>query len=585
MTDTATATAPGTSLAERLADALRDTLRRELDAREWSLRELGRQAGGLSHSVLSQFMSGKHNKLDLDTLARIAPPLGMDVPALLGAAAAGRSVPLDRLFLSPLNVRHGDLDAGDIDGLAASIAAQGVLQPLIVRPRGDLADDFEVIAGQRRHRALQLLRRQGKVARDVAVPVVLFTGDDDDAVLASLIENLQRHDMHPLQEGEAFLAYEERHPNGATARLAEQLGVSQRYVQKRMALASKLVERVQDAFREGFITITHANWLATMDGNQQLGTLAGWRVAGEAPSMDARRDEDRNDGKVKAAITAPPSRAPAEEPEDEPVDAPLPLGDFGRPAIYGATEIIELFRDAEVGRHKCQVAIGVRNGTDAKGRAVWLGGYTFQMKVGEPNSIYKPIRNDGYDKSWPTRYDALAELRTMAAEWAIEHAQQPGEGRNHAQQRDLGRRAFDAIVDGLRSEVAAELRQRLDSFQMPQPATPQHPSATADGDDRQSPLTVAVEGDRLVISMGITTLPMVVKHHPALYVPHPTGAGRGSHRVTDPATFAEHVVWELEREEEDGTTLVHEMFDRAIERAIENGAEGVDLTDEENDDA
>ena len=112
-----------------------------------------------------------------------------------------QSVKVRNLTLSKDNVRKSNRDTG-IDVLAANIAAQGLLQNLIVTPLKK-ANTFTVKAGGRRLRALQLLIEQGTLPADHTVPVLVL-GDDDNSVEASLAENFQRVPMNPADECTAF---------------------------------------------------------------------------------------------------------------------------------------------------------------------------------------------------------------------------------------------------------------------------------------------------------------------------------------------------------------------------------------------
>src|SRR5690606_20861782 len=110
-------------------------------------------------------------------------------------------IPLYKLVESQDNVRR-TARKQDIDGLAASIDAHGLLQNLSVTARED--GKFAVISGARRHAALKLLVRQGKRAKDWPTPCKLVT--PASAAEASLAENVQRVDMNAMDEVEAFAA-------------------------------------------------------------------------------------------------------------------------------------------------------------------------------------------------------------------------------------------------------------------------------------------------------------------------------------------------------------------------------------------
>ncbi|WP_376100910.1 ParB/RepB/Spo0J family partition protein (plasmid) [Roseomonas sp. CCTCC AB2023176] len=109
-------------------------------------------------------------------------------------------VALSKLDPSPANVRKTGRDAG-IEGLAASIEAHGLLQSLLVRPKG--RGRYEVIAGGRRHAALRLLASRKRLSK--SAPIVCWKLDGaSGATEASLAENAMRLDMHPADEFEAF---------------------------------------------------------------------------------------------------------------------------------------------------------------------------------------------------------------------------------------------------------------------------------------------------------------------------------------------------------------------------------------------
>jgi ParB family chromosome partitioning protein len=107
-----------------------------------------------------------------------------------------RDLPLSILTESKTNPRRFFEDSA-LKELAASIRSQGVLSPLLVRPLTDRS--FEIVAGARRYRAAQLAE-----AETVPVRIVNFT--DAEALEAQLIENLQRRDVHPLEEAQGFRA-------------------------------------------------------------------------------------------------------------------------------------------------------------------------------------------------------------------------------------------------------------------------------------------------------------------------------------------------------------------------------------------
>ena len=154
-------------------------------------------------------------------------------------------IPLADLKVSKLNVRkHGPKD---IASLAASIAANGVLQPLVVRA----ADDgYEIIAGQRRFLAAKSLDTTDPETPDTVPCVVLDRCDDAAAVEASLAENIERLPMDEMDQHEAFMAL--RRKGLECADIAAHFGITEQVVKRRLALAN-LIPDIRRLYRQGEI--------------------------------------------------------------------------------------------------------------------------------------------------------------------------------------------------------------------------------------------------------------------------------------------------------------------------------------------
>lgn len=133
---------------------------------------------------------------------------------------------------SPTNPRKTFGDAG-LAELADSIKSQGVLQPIVVRPLGqgdrDIRHTHEIVFGHRRSRAARLAGLE-------QVPVIVRAMSDEAAAIAQLHENLEREDVHPIEEGDAYRAL--MHTHGVTTeQLIEQTGKSRTYIYNRLKLA------------------------------------------------------------------------------------------------------------------------------------------------------------------------------------------------------------------------------------------------------------------------------------------------------------------------------------------------------------
>ncbi|MBX3430005.1 MAG: ParB N-terminal domain-containing protein [Hyphomonadaceae bacterium] len=166
-------------------------------------------------------------------------------------------VPISKLSVHPGNVRRTDRRA-DIETLAASIAAHGLLQNLSVIPIED--DRYAVVAGGRRLAALRLLAREGKIARDYAARCTVL--DETLSTEASLAENIQRVAMNAMDEMEAFAALAD---TGMSADdIAVRFGANVRHVEQRLALG-RLSPKLRAAYRKAEITLDVARAFCLTD--------------------------------------------------------------------------------------------------------------------------------------------------------------------------------------------------------------------------------------------------------------------------------------------------------------------------------
>jgi ParB family transcriptional regulator, chromosome partitioning protein len=167
-------------------------------------------------------------------------------------------IPLTQLVPSPLNVRKTKTG---IEGLAASIAAHGLLQNLQVRPTGE---EFEVVAGGRRLDALKLLAKQKKIAPDHAVPCEVRDGDD--ATEISLAENELREAMHPADQFEAFKKLADG--GKGEEEIAARFGVTPHVVRQRLKLAV-VSPKLIAAYRKGEMSLDCLMAFTVSDDHRQ----------------------------------------------------------------------------------------------------------------------------------------------------------------------------------------------------------------------------------------------------------------------------------------------------------------------------
>jgi ParB family chromosome partitioning protein len=180
------------------------------------------------------------------------------------AATEYRNLPLSILTESKTNPRRIFEDMA-LKELAESIRSQGVLSPLLVRPLNERS--FEIVAGARRYRA-------GQIAGLETVPVRIVHLTDAEALEAQLIENLQRRDVHPLEEAQGFrtlLNLDE--PKYSIEQIAVKTGKSPAYVAQRLKL-TELAPAVVEAFCKDEIGVGHALLLAKLQPAEQEQAIA-----------------------------------------------------------------------------------------------------------------------------------------------------------------------------------------------------------------------------------------------------------------------------------------------------------------------
>ena len=146
--------------------------------------------------------------------------------------------------------------------LAQSLAKNGLLQPIIVRQVG--AQQYEIIAGERRFRAAQQLKW-------TTIPALVRNYSDQQSASLALIENLQRQDLNPIEEARAYKKLAAMN-NLRQEDLAAQLGKSQSYIANKLRLL-KLDATVQQALIAGQITPRHGRALVSLTASQQQTAL------------------------------------------------------------------------------------------------------------------------------------------------------------------------------------------------------------------------------------------------------------------------------------------------------------------------
>jgi ParB/RepB/Spo0J family partition protein len=184
-------------------------------------------------------------------------------------------------YESPTNPRGTKFTAATFNDLVASIKTKGVLVPVIVRKNPLHGKQYEVIAGNRRLRA-------AITAGLAEIPADIQPLSDDEAREVQVIENLQREDVHPLEEGEAYrhLIEEAGHEIAA---VAAKVGKSEAYVRQRLFLTN-LAPAAAKAYRAGKMNDGHAVLTARLAPSEQATVLKFLDDNYELPTVDDLKD-------------------------------------------------------------------------------------------------------------------------------------------------------------------------------------------------------------------------------------------------------------------------------------------------------
>ncbi len=192
--------------------------------------------------------------------------------------------------------------------LSASILEHGVLQPILVRPLGNNA--YQLIAGERRWRA-------SKAAGLATIPALVEDIDDDTALEISIIENLQREDLSPLDEAAMFARMVHEH-GYSVRKLAQKLGKDKGYLENRLRLASAPAD-VRELVSLRKDTLSHAYELMKVEDPKKRKRLGQQVARGELTLQKLR---DRIEGRRPVASTpAGPGRADSAGTDDVADDA------------------------------------------------------------------------------------------------------------------------------------------------------------------------------------------------------------------------------------------------------------------------
>ena len=244
----------------------------------------------------------------LDALLAGSAPVqarkGEDPAAAIDTARAPdaelRDVPVDLLQSGKYQPRH-DFQQESLEELASSIRAQGVVQPIVIRPIGD-GSRYEIVAGERRWRAAQIAGLHN-------IPAVIRRVPDSAAIAMALIENIQRENLNPLEEAAALSRlideFEMTHQLAAEA-----VGRSRAAVSNLLRLL-ELEPPVKAMVEKRLLEMGHARALLALKGGEQF--AAAKRVVDRGLSV--RETEKLVRHMAEGANRAPTAKASSQDPD------------------------------------------------------------------------------------------------------------------------------------------------------------------------------------------------------------------------------------------------------------------------------
>jgi ParB family chromosome partitioning protein len=225
------------------------------------------------------------------------------VPAPAAAAPAEaeggkpREIPLDQIDRNPFQTRS-QVNEDQLAELAASIVANGVVQPVLVRPLA--SGRFQLIAGERRWRASQL-------AGKATIPAILRQVSDEQAMEITIVENLQRADLNPMEQARAFERLS-REFHMTQEQMATRTGKDRATVANFLRLL-RLPATVQALVESGALSFGHARTLLAFEHAEEM-EKAAQRIV--ALSLSVRQTESYVQGLLH------PEKAAKKDPKPEP---------------------------------------------------------------------------------------------------------------------------------------------------------------------------------------------------------------------------------------------------------------------------
>jgi ParB family transcriptional regulator, chromosome partitioning protein len=232
---------------------------------------------------------------------RPAAPATLPPPPVAEATGKPLEIPLDQIERNPFQTRS-QFDEAKLSELAQSIAASGVVQPIVVRPLS--GGRYQLITGERRWLA-------SKKANKTTIPAIVRQVSDEQTLEMTIVENLQRADLNPIEQARAY----QRLSNDFKM-TQEQMAI--RTGKERASVANflrllRLPESIQQKVESGDLSFGHARTLLALDSPEAI-TAAAQKVM--ALSMSVRQTESYVQGLINPEAKEKKERKADAQPED-----------------------------------------------------------------------------------------------------------------------------------------------------------------------------------------------------------------------------------------------------------------------------
>jgi len=270
-----------------------------------------------------------------------ATDLGPGIVSLIESRATQaqlRELPVGKILPNPAQPRLS-YDEDSLTDLADSIREHGVLQPILVRPSGA---KFELIAGERRWRASGMAGRE-------TIPAIVVDFDESTALEVSIIENLQREDVSPLEEAEMFRKMTATF-GYSVRQLAQKVGKDKGYIENRLRLSDAPAD-IRELLSLRKDTISHAYELMKIGDERKRRRLAKRIVAGDLTLaklrvMTGTGAEEKSDDTTKGAPRRRAKTVAGEVAASRAADDAL-MGARSKLA-EGVDDLVEILRQPEL---------------------------------------------------------------------------------------------------------------------------------------------------------------------------------------------------------------------------------------------